>query len=113
MEVEGRPKTLKLRSGKEKELRSEFGKMCAKDPVLKSRLKTHYATFKSHHPKFGMDVEIDPSSIITDGTVVKVFFASYAPIVSVSHLQLVSDLPVQTNLANIFSGLYSYRCPIE
>lgn len=67
LEFEGRAKTLRLRSGKEKDLREEFAKMCAKDPVLKLRCATHYPTFQYKHEKFQRLVEVEAGTRLVDG----------------------------------------------
>lgn len=82
LSVEGRNKRLKLAGKTFSDLQTAFKAMCAADPVLRLRLDTHYATFKTFCPIWEMDVELEQDEALATGQIVKVFFHSYAPPVS-------------------------------
>lgn len=91
IQFEGRTKLLKLQTGEESELRSQFGKLCSRDPVLLQRTMTHYPTFKVFNERCGLDVEIEPWEKITEGVVMKVFFASYAVVRAMGVISALSN----------------------
>lgn len=81
--VEGRAKKLFVGGGNVAALRESFSEMCACDPVLKGRIKTHYPTFYSGAKEnVEEDLELENEEELTEGQRVRVFFVAYAAVVS-------------------------------
>ena len=78
LEVEGRRKRLFLQDNRVESLRATFKSMCENDPVLKGRIKTHYATFSSYDSTFRKEIEVEDFDELEQAQVIKVYFAPYA-----------------------------------
>lgn len=91
LEFERRSRIVKFsRGATEIDLRDSFEKLCDTDPVLRRRSLTHYATFTTLNQRHQRDVELEPGQALSDGLVVKVYFASYAAIVSLHSHSVLS-----------------------